>query len=111
MKNNVCRTLLVLLAAILFSGSLRAQNDTIPVADNLVTSGIPPLPASIVSDVSPYTNSRGAFMVNWHPVKKEMLISTRFANTYQLHWVKFLAEIENRLLFLMNLLGMQALIP
>ena len=83
----------MLLTAILFYGSLHAQNDTIPVADNLVSTGIPPLPASIVSDVLPYTNYRRAFMVNWHPEKKEMLITTRFANTYQLHWVKMLCQL------------------
>ena len=88
MKKNVHYTLLMLLTAILLYSSLQAQNDTIPVADNLVSTGMPPLPASIVSDVLPYTNNRSAYIINWHPVKKEMLIATRFANTYQLHWVK-----------------------
>ncbi len=88
MKKNARRVLSMLLTAILLYGSLQAQNDTIPVADNLVSTGMPPLPASIVSDVSPYSNFRRAFMVTWHPVKKEMLITTRFENTYQLHWVK-----------------------
>ena len=80
--------LALLSATILFNSLLLAQKDTIPIAGNIVTTGMPPLPASIVSDVLPYTNYRRAFMVNWHPVKKEMLITTRFANTYQLHWVK-----------------------
>ena len=88
MKKNERRALSMLLTAILLYGSLQAQNDTIPVADNLVSTGMPPLPASIISDVSPYSNIRRAYMVTWHPVKKEMLITTRFENTYQLHWVK-----------------------
>jgi Tol biopolymer transport system component len=66
----------------------QAQQPTIPVADNLVTDGIPPLPAAIIPEVKSYTESRGAVIVDWHPLKKEMLIATRFGNTPQLHWVK-----------------------
>lgn len=65
-----------------------AQQNTIPVADNLVAEGIPPLSTQLIADVKNYTESRGASLVEWHPVKKEMIISTRFANTNQLHYVK-----------------------
>jgi dipeptidyl aminopeptidase/acylaminoacyl peptidase len=60
----------------------------IPVADNLVTEGIPALSTTLINDVKNYTESRGANLVTWHPAKKEMLISTRFANSNQLHYVK-----------------------
>jgi len=65
-----------------------AQQPIIPVADNLVTEGIPAMSASIVNEVKNYTEARGASLVTWHPEKKEMLISTRFANSNQLHYVK-----------------------
>jgi len=65
-----------------------AQQPVIPVADNLVTEGIPALPTSLVNDVKNYTEFRSASLVAWHPGKKEMLISTRFANSNQLHYVK-----------------------
>ncbi len=61
---------------------------TIPVADNLVTENIPALSGSLISDVKSYTESRGASLVAWHPKNKEMVISTRFANSNQLHYVK-----------------------
>lgn len=60
----------------------------IPVPDNLTCVGMPQLPVSVVQEVKPYTEARGAGMVSWHPLKREMMISTRFANTNQLHYVK-----------------------
>jgi dipeptidyl aminopeptidase/acylaminoacyl peptidase len=65
-----------------------AQQSSIPVADNLVTDGIPALPASYIADVKNYTESRAASFAAWHPLRKEMMISTRFANSSQLHYVK-----------------------
>ena len=42
---------------------------------NLVTQGIPPIPASIAEQVANYTNFRGHGFVGWHPVQREMLVS------------------------------------
>jgi dipeptidyl aminopeptidase/acylaminoacyl peptidase len=72
---------------LLLSYGLFAQQRTIPVADNLVVENIPAL-SSYISDVKNYTESRSGVLVAWHPTKKEMLISTRFANSNQLHYVK-----------------------
>lgn len=68
--------------------SLSAQQAAIPVAENLITENIPALPLSLVAESKSYTESRGASIVAWHPLKKEMLISTRFGNSNQLHYVK-----------------------
>jgi dipeptidyl aminopeptidase/acylaminoacyl peptidase len=62
-----------------------AQN--IPKPDPLTAKGIPALPLGIAEEVKPYTESRSAGFVSWHPVRKEMLITTRFGNTNQLHQV------------------------
>ncbi len=85
MKNNLLTLLLLFLAA----GILAAQQDVIPVSDNLVTEGIPPLSSSYVTEVKNYTESRSASLVDWNPLKKEMMITTRFGNSNQLHYVKF----------------------
>ncbi|MEP7317273.1 MAG: S9 family peptidase [Panacibacter sp.] len=77
-----------LAGAILFSFSVFAQDKTITVAENLVAEGIPALPASVAADVKTYTEVRAATIAAWHPLKKEMLIATRFGNTPQLHWIK-----------------------
>jgi dipeptidyl aminopeptidase/acylaminoacyl peptidase len=68
--------------------SLVAQQTTIPVAENIVIEGIPSLSTNLITDLKDYTEARGASIVAWHPLKKEMLISTRFGNSNQLHYVK-----------------------
>lgn len=80
------KTLSTFLLLFLFSGNLFAQKD-ITVTDNLVIDGIPALPTSLIDEVKNYTESRGAFLATWHPLKKEMVIATRFANSNQLHYV------------------------
>ncbi len=66
-----------------------AQQDYIPVSDNLVAEGIPPLPQQYIADVRNYTEARSASLVDWNPIRKEMLITTRFGNSNQLHYIKF----------------------
>ena len=65
-----------------------AQNKTIAPGDNLVIDGVPAIPASLPEEVRRYTESRAASFADWHPVNREMLISTRFGNTPQIHHVK-----------------------
>ena len=77
-----------LLAVLLCSTPAFAQTGEILPNENLVLDGIPKLPASIADGVGRYTEFRAADFVAWHPSKREMLITTRFADTGQLHWVK-----------------------
>ncbi|MDQ6653182.1 MAG: prolyl oligopeptidase family serine peptidase [Acidobacteriota bacterium] len=77
-----------LFTALLAAGAL-AQSGVIVPADNLVSQGITPIPASIVEDVRRYTEFRAASLSSWHPTRREMLISTRFGDTNQVHLVKF----------------------
>ena len=84
MKNAILSATCLLLAGFTF-----AQNTTIPVADNLVIEGVPALSSSLVTEVKNYTEARSAAFTAWHPLKKEMIIATRFANSAQLHYVKF----------------------
>ena len=56
-------------------------------AENLVVDGLPPIPAKLAADVRRYTESRSAGFADWHPVRRELLISTRFGNTAQIHRV------------------------
>ncbi|RUT07912.1 peptidase S9 family protein [Dulcicalothrix desertica PCC 7102] len=78
-----------LLAVVLLPAFMAvAQTQTITPGDNLVVEGIPPIPVSIVQSVERYTNFRAASLASWHPKRREMLISTRFADTPQVHLVK-----------------------
>ena len=56
-------------------------------ADNLVIDGIPPIPGELPEQVGRYTESRAATVQDWHPTRAEMLITTRFGDTNQLHQV------------------------
>jgi dipeptidyl aminopeptidase/acylaminoacyl peptidase len=65
---------------------LRAA-DIINPTSNLVVEGVPAIPATVAEDVKRYTESRSASFGGWHPQRIEMLISTRFGNTAQIHHV------------------------
>lgn len=56
--------------------------------ENLITDGLSPIPISLVKELNVYTNVRSASFSEWHPKKKEMIMSTRFGNTNQLHYLK-----------------------
>jgi dipeptidyl aminopeptidase/acylaminoacyl peptidase len=71
--------------------ALSACTTTPPVAvlapnANLVTQGIPPVPASLAAQVAKYTDFRGHSFADWHPRKREMVVAHRKAgaNTAQL---------------------------
>jgi dipeptidyl aminopeptidase/acylaminoacyl peptidase len=89
-------------AILLFAASVAmAQNGgaSLAPADNLVVEGVPSVPASLVEDVRRYTEFRAAALSSWHPVKREMLISTRFGDTAQVHQVKFPGGARTQLTF------------
>ena len=44
---------------------------------NLMAQGIPPIPMSLVRQAEKYTDFRGHSFVDWHPTKREMLVSHR----------------------------------
>jgi dipeptidyl aminopeptidase/acylaminoacyl peptidase len=54
----------------------------------LVAEGIPPVPKTLADRTRPYLEFRTASFAAWHPVKRSMLITTRFGNTPQVHEVK-----------------------
>jgi len=99
------RLLLPSLPALLLSLPLLAQQATIPVTDNLVVEGIPALPASIAEEVRTYTEGRGASFSDWHPQRREMLISTRFGNSNQLHRVAMPGGARTQITFFAEPVG------
>src|SRR6267142_664137 len=60
---------------------------TLTPTDNLVVDGISPIPADLPEQVGRYTESRAAALQDWHPTRPEMLITTRFGDTNQIHRV------------------------
>ncbi|WP_245912332.1 S9 family peptidase [Brunnivagina elsteri] len=82
-----------------------AQTTNITPSDNLVVEGIPPIPTTLVESVERYTNFRSASLSNWHPKRREMLISTRFGDTPQVHLVKFPLGARKQITFFPERVG------
>ena len=91
MKHRV----LLLTACFAIVGIARSQ-----VPDNLVVEGVPPATAELRGAVSRYLEFRSAVFNAWHPVRREMLITTRFADAVQLHLVKMPGGDRKQLTFL-----------
>ncbi|MGA2253758.1 MAG: prolyl oligopeptidase family serine peptidase [Thermoguttaceae bacterium] len=84
--------------------------DIVP-GDNLVIAGIPSIPASIAETTNRYTEFRNAFLLDWHPVEQSVLISTRFAETNQVHLVNFPGGARSQLTFFPDRVGGAAFQP
>lgn len=77
---------------------------TVPVTEitpqeNLLLQGIPPIPIVLAEVSNRYTEFRSASLASWHPVRREMLISTRFGDVAQAHVVKFPLGSRQQLTF------------
>ena len=95
MKQSAWRAFFVIfIAALAF-----AQSDDIAPNENLVAEGIPKIPASIAETAGRYTDYRADAFASWHPTKREMLIETRFGDTYQVHQLKFPGGARTQLTF------------
>ncbi len=82
-----------------------AQTAAIKPGDNFVVDGIPPIPASVAERVGRYVEFRAALIKSWHSTRPELLIGTRFADTMQLHLVKFPGGDRRQLTFYKDSVG------
>jgi dipeptidyl aminopeptidase/acylaminoacyl peptidase len=95
-----------LLAGLMFSGAaVFAQSAPasapalIKPGDNLLVENIPAIPAGIAEKANQYGEFRSASMQDWDPVKREMLIGTRFADVPEIHLVKMPGGARAQLTF------------
>jgi dipeptidyl aminopeptidase/acylaminoacyl peptidase len=88
-----------LLAVLVLVTFAFGQSDEVVPNENLVAEGIPKIPASLAAAVGRYSEYRNASFDDWHPTRREMLITTRFADTAQLHQVKFPGGARTQLTF------------
>src|SRR5713101_3251076 len=84
---------------------VRAQDSVVAPSDNLVVDGVPKIPASLAETAGRYGSYRSANLADWHPSKREMLISTRFAETPQLHLVMTSGGARQQLTFFADSVG------
>lgn len=84
-----------LVGSLLIVRTLAAQ-----VPENLVADGIPPITAELQAEAARYLEFRTAVFNDWHPTRREALITTRFADTMQLHEVRGPGAARRQLTFL-----------
>src|SRR5688572_24690192 len=87
-------TTLILALATSSSLVLQAQ-----MPENLVVEGVPEASKELKADVGRYLEFRAASFSSWHPVKRELLVNTRFADTPQLHEVRMPGGARRQLTF------------
>ena len=93
---RLCRLfVLVWLAAL----SAAAQESYVVPPESLVLGGVPKIPAALAETAGRYASFRSASISDWHPTRHEMLISTRFAETPQLHLVAMPGGARQQLTF------------
>jgi dipeptidyl aminopeptidase/acylaminoacyl peptidase len=90
------RNLASLTAAALTSALPAAAAD---IPDNLVSEGVPAITTELRADVGRYLEFRAAGFQSWHPQRRELLISTRFADSSQLHIVRAPGGARQQLTF------------
>ena len=105
------KRLSIVSALVLMTLPALAQNDAatapnvVRPGDNLVIENIPPIPASIAEQAAQYSEVRSAGFEDWDPVRREMLIVTRFADVPQVHLVKMPGGARTQLTFFPDRVG------
>jgi dipeptidyl aminopeptidase/acylaminoacyl peptidase len=92
-------SLLALLVSAATLPLARAQEPVIAPPESLSLDNVPKIPAALADTAGRYTSYRSAGLSDWHPTKHEMLISTRFGETPQLHLVAIPGGARQQLTF------------
>ena len=74
-------------------------------AGNLVSEGIPEIPAALMERMNQYQNTRSANFSGWNPAGSEMLMSTRFGETSQLHLINHPGGARRQITFFKEPVG------
>jgi hypothetical protein len=93
------RSLLLFAALCAAAPGIRPQEATVPAPESMVLENVPGIAATLAETVGRYTETRDAFQTDWHPTRREMIIGTRFGNTYQAHVVKMPGGARQQLTF------------
>jgi dipeptidyl aminopeptidase/acylaminoacyl peptidase len=99
---------IVLLLSLTAAAKETPATDSVAVVEpgaNLVVEGVPAIPQSLADALRPYTEFRAASICDWHPVRSELLVSTDFAETMQLHVVKSAGGARTQLTFFKEPVG------
>lgn len=76
-----------------------ADEPTITPPEAIRVEGLPPLPRRIAARARRFTEFRTATFQDWHPTERRMLVTTRFADTAQVHRVNAPGAARTQLTF------------
>ncbi len=97
--HNYIPSLAALFALLVIPTLAADQAHPLGPPENVIVEGVPPIPPDLAEAVDRYTNFRSASLAGWHPINREMLIETRFAETLQVHRVKMPGGSREQLTF------------
>lgn len=80
-------SLSLLVLSTIWSANSQDKKNTVLPNENLIAENIASIPKELSQKVKKYSEARGASLVTVNPVKNEIIISTRFGSTNQLHKV------------------------
>lgn len=84
---------------VLVSALLPAADPVLKIPANLKADGIPPIPATLLERLDQYGDFRAATLEDWHPTRRELILTTRFGNTNQVHHVATPGGARSQLTF------------
>jgi len=93
------RLLVLAVIALSVVALLAAQDAIVNPPESLVVQGVPKIPASLAETAGRYGSFRSASIADWEPSQRHLLISTRFAETPQLHLVSAPGAERHQLTF------------
>ena len=93
------RSLLLIAALCATTPVVHPQEAPVAAPESMVLENVPSTSATLAEKVGRYTENRDAFQTDWHPARREMVIGTRFGNTYQAHVVKMPGGARQQLTF------------
>jgi len=85
---SMCKLPRVALIFTLCVCSASANDAVLPVPENVKAEGVPAIPLALADAVARYGEFRSATLLAWHPVERQVLISTTFGNVPQIHQVR-----------------------
>lgn len=101
------KIILVVLFAVNFSLFAQERKES----GSLVMEGIPEVPSAIIERMNQYQNVRAASVNSWHPDGHQMLISTRFSETSQLHIIDHPGGARKQITFFKEPVGGASFCP
>ncbi len=67
--------------------SAHAQGEFLAPPGSLVLDGVPAIPVEIAAKAAPYLEFRPGTFLDWHPLRREILVRLRLGNADQIHRV------------------------